>query len=272
VATTTPIAVDVRDLTQVFEGPTVASKVTALSRIAFRVKEGEFVSLLGPSGCGKSTLLNLIAGFLPPTSGSVLVYSKVVRSPAPERGVCFQEAALFPWLRVLDNVLFGPRAQGRRDNIVKAALELLHRVGLEEFQNHYPHQLSGGMKQRVAIARLLMNDPRILLMDEPFGALDALTRLQIQEYLLTIHQEFNKTVVFVTHDIDEAVYTSDRILLMSARPGRIEREITIAEPRPRRREFLTTAAFLDYKRQALALLLSDKSSDSAPKREQFNED
>jgi NitT/TauT family transport system ATP-binding protein len=270
VETPIPIAVEVRELTQVFESPAIASKVTALSRIAFQVTEGEFVCLLGPSGCGKSTLLNLIAGFLPPTSGSVLVYGKMVHGPAPERGVCFQEAALFPWLHVLDNVLFGPRAQGRRDDIVKAALDLLQRVGLDEFRYHYPHQLSGGMKQRVAIARLLMNDPRILLMDEPFGALDALTRLQIQEYLLTIHQEFNKTVLFVTHDIDEAVYTSDRILLMSARPGRIEREIIIAEPRPRRRDFLTTPAFLEYKRQALGLLLAN-SSNSALKEREFNE-
>ena len=260
-ARTPAVAVNVHDLTQVFDDPIVGSKVTALSRISFQVGEGEFVSLLGPSGCGKSTILNLIAGFLTPTSGNVLVYEKTVRAPGPERGVCFQEAALFPWLRVLDNVLFGPQAQGRNDNINEKAVELLRRVGLEEFQNHYPHQLSGGMKQRVAIARLLMNNPQILLMDEPFGALDALTRLQIQEYLLTIHQEFRKTVVFVTHDIDEAVYTSDRILVMSARPGRIEREIAIDEPRPRRREFLTTPAFLDYKRQALAVLWGDKHNE-----------
>jgi NitT/TauT family transport system ATP-binding protein len=262
VASGTPaIAVQVRDLTQVFDDPIVGAKVTALSRVSFQVREGEFVALLGPSGCGKSTILNLIAGFLEPTSGAVLVYDKPVRGPGPERGVCFQEAALFPWLHVLDNVLFGPQAQGRRDNIKTGAVELLRRVGLEEFQNHYPHQLSGGMKQRVAIARLLMNNPQILLMDEPFGALDALTRLQIQEYLLTIHQEFRKTVVFVTHDIDEAVYTSDRILVMSARPGRIEREISIDETRPRRREFITTPAFLAYKRQALAVLWGDKRSE-----------
>jgi NitT/TauT family transport system ATP-binding protein len=261
VTSSSAIAVHVRDLTQVFDDPIVGSKVTALSRVSFQVREGEFVALLGPSGCGKSTILNLVAGFLEPTSGSVVVYDKPVRGPGPERGVCFQEAALFPWLRVLDNVLFGPQAQGRRDNINAEAIELLRRVGLEEFQNHYPHQLSGGMKQRVAIARLLMNNPQILLMDEPFGALDALTRLQIQEYLLTIHQDFRKTVVFVTHDIDEAVYTSDRILVMSARPGRIDREINIKEPRPRRREFLTTPNFLEYKRQALAVLWGDKHSE-----------
>ena len=256
-------AVDVSDLTQVFDDPVVGSKVTALSRVSFRVQEGEFVSLLGPSGCGKSTILNLVAGFLEPTEGRLAVFGEPVCGPGPERGVCFQEAALFPWLRVLDNVLFGPRAQGRDQGVGAAAVELLRRVGLEEFQNHYPHQLSGGMKQRVAIARLLMNDPQILLMDEPFGALDALTRLQIQEYLLTIHQEFRKTVVFITHDIDEAVYTSDRILVMSARPGRIEREIIIREPRPRRREFLTTADFLDYKRQALAVLWGDRQAEHA---------
>jgi NitT/TauT family transport system ATP-binding protein len=254
-------AIDVRDLTQVFDDAVAGSQVTALKRIAFQVTEGEFVCLLGPSGCGKSTILNLIAGFLTPTSGRILVYGKQASCPGPERGVCFQEAALFPWLRVLDNVLFGPQAQGRRNNITREAVELLRRVGLEEFQNHYPHQLSGGMKQRVAIARLLINDPQILLMDEPFGALDALTRLQIQEYLLTIHQEFRRTVVFVTHDVDEAVYTSDRILMMSARPGRIVQEIAISEPRPRRREFLTTPQFLDYKRQALAVIWRDQSPD-----------
>ncbi|TAK82035.1 MAG: ABC transporter ATP-binding protein [Betaproteobacteria bacterium] len=263
VAAASATVVDVRGLTQVFDDPLVGSKITALNHVSFRVRQGEFVSLLGPSGCGKSTILNLIAGFLEPTGGEIWVYEKPVRGPAPERGVCFQEAALFPWLRVLDNVLFGPQAQGRRDDITAKALELLRRVGLEEFKNHYPHQLSGGMKQRVAIARLLMNNPQILLMDEPFGALDALTRLQIQEYLLTIHQEFRKTVVFVTHDIDEAVYTSDRILVMCARPGRIEREITIEEPRPRKREFLTTPDFLDYKRQALAVLWGDKQSEQA---------
>jgi NitT/TauT family transport system ATP-binding protein len=254
-------AIDVHDLTQVFDDPVVGSQVTALKRVAFEVKEGEFVCLLGPSGCGKSTILNLIAGFLIPTAGKVVVNGKEVSGPAPERGVCFQEAALFPWLRVLDNVLFGPMAQGRRSNVAKEAVELLRRVGLEEFQNHYPHQLSGGMKQRVAIARLLINDPQILLMDEPFGALDALTRLQIQEYLLKIHQEFRRTVVFVTHDVDEAVYTSDRILMMSARPGRIVQEIAIDEPRPRQREFLTTPHFLEYKRQALAVIWRDQATD-----------
>ena len=257
------VALDVRDVTQVFDDPMVGSKITALSRISFQVREGEFVSLIGPSGCGKSTLLNMIAGFLAPTSGSVQAYGTQIHGPGPERGVCFQEPALFPWLRVLDNVLFGPQAQGRHNGIAQEATSLLQRVGLEDFQNHYPHQLSGGMKQRVAIARLLINNPKILLMDEPFGALDALTRLQIQEYLLTIHQEFRKTVVFVTHDIDEAVYTSDRILVMSARPGQIEREIKVDEPRPRRREFLTTPAFLDYKKQALSVLWGDKSSELA---------
>ena len=252
------IVVDVRDVTQVFDDPIVGSKITALSGISFQVREGEFVSLIGPSGCGKSTLLNMIAGFLAPTRGSVLEHGRAVRGPGPERGVCFQEPALFPWLRVIDNVLFGPQAQGRQSAVAAEARELLKRVGLDEFQNHFPHQLSGGMKQRVAIARLLINNPKILLMDEPFGALDALTRLQMQEYLLAIHQEFRKTVVFVTHDIDEAVYTSDRILVMSARPGRIEREVRVDEPRPRRREFLTTPSFLDYKRQALSVLWGDQ--------------
>jgi NitT/TauT family transport system ATP-binding protein len=257
------IAVDIRDVTQVFDDSVVGSKVTALNRVSFQVRAGEFISLIGPSGCGKSTMLNMIAGFLLPTSGTVLEHGEAVRGPGPERGVCFQEPALFPWLRVIDNVLFGPRAQGRESGLGSEPLELLRRVGLEEFRNHYPHQLSGGMKQRVAIARLLINNPKILLMDEPFGALDALTRLQMQEYLLAIHQEFRKTVVFVTHDIDEAVYTSDRILVMSARPGRIEREVIVDEPRPRRREFLTTPGFLDYKRQALTVLWGDKSSELA---------
>ena len=210
-----------------------------------------------PERLRKIDLLNLIAGFLAPTSGSVLVYGKSgPRSRARARRVLSGSCVISLAPRSGQCPVRTTEPKGDAMNIAKAALELLHRVGLEEFQNHYPHQLSGGMKQRVAIARLLMNDPQILLMDEPFGALDALTRLQIQEYLLTIHQEFSRTVVFVTHDIDEAVYTSDRILIMSARPGRIEREITITEPRPRRREFLTTAAFLEYKRQALALLLA----------------
>jgi len=246
-------AVEIHDLTHVFDDPAAGGDVTALRDITLHVSEGEFVSLLGPSGCGKSTILNLIAGFLLPTRGVVKVQGKAVIGPGPDRGVCFQEAALFPWLCILDNVLFGPRAQ-KRDVSPEQAVDLLQRLGLAAFRAHYPHQLSGGMKQRAAIARLLINDPPILLMDEPFAALDALTRLQVQDHLLNIHEEFRRTVVFVTHDIDEAVYTSDRIVMMSARPGRIVDEIIVDEPRPRRREFITSAHFIDYKKAALSML------------------
>ena len=211
-----------------------ATPVKALEDINLQVAPGELVALLGPSGCGKSTLLNLIAGFEQPSQGQLLVDGQGVRAPGPDRGVVFQEAALFPWLTVWENVIFGPKVQGMaRSEYEDRAHEMIKIVGLSDFKNHLPVQLSGGMRQRVGIARILTLGSRVLLMDEPFGALDAQTRLTMQELLLTVWQKLKPTIIFVTHDIDEAIFLASTIYVMSARPGRIQTKITVALARPR---------------------------------------
>ena len=210
------------------------SETSALVDINLQIEEGEFVCLLGPSGCGKSTLLKIIAGLIPATSGRIAINGRSVSSPGPERAVVFQDYALFPWMSVRDNVEFGlearkiPAAERR-----EASRRLLKVVGLSDFADRFPHQLSGGMKQRVSIARALAVDPSLLLMDEPFGALDAQTRQLLQDELLRIWREYRKTVVFVTHSIEEAIYLSDRIVVMTARPGRVKQIVVVTEARPR---------------------------------------
>ena len=197
--------------------------VLALDQISLEVHTREFVALLGPSGCGKSTLLYLIGGFLPVETGAILVDGKKVAAPGPDRGIVFQHFALFPWKTVRGNVLYGLERQGMaKIEREKRAQEFIELVGLQGFEDSYPSQLSGGMKQRAAIARTLAFDPEILLMDEPFGALDAQTRGLMQSELLRIWQRTPKTVIFVTHDVQEAVYLADRVAVMSARPGRIK--------------------------------------------------
>jgi NitT/TauT family transport system ATP-binding protein len=208
--------------------------VPALVDINLAIEEGEFICLLGPSGCGKSTLLKIIAGLIPASSGKITINDKPIDGPGPERAVVFQDYALFPWMTVRDNIEFGLEARRvpaalRRETSTK----LLGVVGLSDFAERFPHHLSGGMKQRVSIARALAVDPSLLLMDEPFGALDAQTRQGLQDELLRIWREYKKTVIFVTHSIEEAIYLSDRIVVMTARPGRIKEIVTIAEPRPR---------------------------------------
>jgi NitT/TauT family transport system ATP-binding protein len=242
--------VSFRSTFKVFPGNT---PVRALDDVSFDVGDGEFVALLGPSGCGKSTLLNLLAGFDTPTRGDVLFDGASITRPGPDRGVVFQEASLFPWLTVWDNITFGPRVQrlarGGYEDKARAMMKL---VGLEAFADALPAQLSGGMRQRVGIARVLVMSPRALLMDEPFGALDAQTRLAMQQLLLDVWQKLKTTVLFVTHDIDEAILLADRICMMSARPGRIMREINVGLSRPRSIESLTTAQFVAYKSQIMA--------------------
>jgi NitT/TauT family transport system ATP-binding protein len=228
-------------------------EVLALDDVSMSIKEGEFVALLGPSGCGKSTLLNLLAGFETATQGNLTFDGKPVTCPGPDRGVVFQEAALFPWLNVWENVVFGPRVQGlARADYERRALQLLNVVGLDAFADALPVQLSGGMRQRVGIARVLVMNPRALLMDEPFGALDAQTRLAMQQLLLDVWQTLGTTVLFVTHDIDEAILLSDRVCVMSARPGRIIRTIPINLPRPRSIASLTSPEFVAYKANIMA--------------------
>jgi NitT/TauT family transport system ATP-binding protein len=224
-----------------------------LDGISLTINEGEFVALLGPSGCGKSTLLNLLAGFERTTEGTLLFDGETVTRPGPDRGVVFQEAALFPWLNVWQNVVFGPQVQGvARSEYESRARKLLKLVGLEAFAEALPVQLSGGMRQRVGIARVLAMSPRALLMDEPFGALDAQTRLSMQQLLLDVWQSLGTTVLFVTHDIDEAILLSDRICVMSARPGRIIRTIPIALARPRSIASLVSPEFIAYKARIMS--------------------
>ncbi|WFU43492.1 ABC transporter ATP-binding protein [Bradyrhizobium sp. CB82] len=208
----------------------------ALSDISLTIEEGAFVSILGPSGCGKSTLLYIVGGFVSPTSGSVKVKGKTITAPGPDRGPVFQEFALFPWKTVLGNVMYGPRQQGVGATEAEAqSRALIEMVGLKGYENFFPKELSGGMKQRVALARTLAYHPEVLLMDEPFGALDAHTRTRLQNDLLNIWERDRKTVLFVTHSVDEAVFLSDKVVMMSRSPGRIRQVIDIDLPRPRRR-------------------------------------
>jgi NitT/TauT family transport system ATP-binding protein len=230
-----------------------ASEVLALDDVTLSVGEGEFVALLGPSGCGKSTLLNLVAGFEGLTQGTMTFDARAVTKPGPDRGVVFQEASLLPWLSVWENVVFGPKVQRlARADYEPRAREILEIVGLAQFHGALPVQLSGGMRQRVGIARALVMQPRALLMDEPFGALDAQTRLSMQELLLDIWQKLRTTVLFVTHDIDEAILLADRVCVMTARPGRIARDIPITLPRPRSIDDLTTERFVRFKAEIMA--------------------
>jgi len=209
-------------------------ELEALAPVDLSIPTGEFVCMIGASGCGKSTLLRIIAGFEEPTTGNVAMYGKAITGPGSDRGMVFQDYALFPWMTVSQNVSFGPRQrQLPREEIARTADEFVRMVGLERFADRYPNQLSGGMKQRVAIARVLANNASILLMDEPFGALDALTREQLQNELLQIWKRTGVTTIFVTHSVEEAVLLADRVLVMSAGPGRIDSDFRIDLPRPR---------------------------------------
>ena len=233
--------------------------VTALDAISFDVGAGEFAVLVGPSGCGKSSLLYLAAGLAEPTSGEILLEGAPIDGPSAERGMVFQSYTLFPWLTVRRNVEFGLRRRklppAERDLRVE---RFLTEVGLTQFANHYPKQLSGGMMQRVAIARALANDPKILLMDEPFGALDSQTRSTMQKLLLRVWEHTHKTVLFVTHDIDEAILLGDRVYVMSPRPGSIRECITVSIPRPRTMSIVMDPDFIAIKRQVLALIHHDE--------------
>lgn len=231
------------------------SEFEAVQTVDFTIKPGEFVCLLGPSGCGKSTLLGALAGHITPAKGLLEVDGMAINGPSPERGMVFQHHTLFPWLSVLDNVAFGLKMRGTNKTERRSkALEMLHQVGLQDVANRWPSQLSGGMQQRVEIARVLINKPRLLLMDEPFGALDAQTRLKMQQLLLDIWSRIRTTLVFVTHDIDEALFLADRILVMSPRPGRIIENLPVNFARPRRTELVTTPEFMHLKRHCLDLL------------------
>jgi NitT/TauT family transport system ATP-binding protein len=220
----------------------------AVASTTIDIPPGEFVCVLGPSGCGKSTLLNSVAGYIAPSTGEILVDGDAITQPGPDRGMVFQQYSLFPWKTVRENVAFGPRILGRADPETTANT-FIEMVGLSKFADRYPAELSGGMQQRVGIARALANYPRVLLMDEPFGALDSQTRHMMQENLLKIWSEFGTTVLFVTHDIDEAVFLGDRVLIMSASPGRIIADLAIDLPRPRDPDITLDERFLRLKRR-----------------------
>ena len=246
-------AIDIKNLGVVFNAG--GNTVEAVSSVSMDVKPGEFVSLIGPSGCGKSTLLNIVAGFVKATSGDALLDGDAIKGPGSDRGVVFQQYSLFPWLSVRKNVEFGLKMKGvPAAQRVPQARTLLGLAGLLAFENHYPDQLSGGMKQRVGIVRALATSPQVLLMDEPFGALDAQTRVVMQEILTNMWQQFRISVLFVTHDIDESIFLSDKIYVMTARPGRIKAEIKVPLPRPRTPEMTYTPEFIGLVQQLKALI------------------
>lgn len=248
-----PVILDVKGLHKNYES--AQGSVTALRDINFQVHRREFVCVIGPSGCGKSTLIRILAGLESYTSGDVLLDGKPVVGPGPDRGMVFQGYTLFPWLTVKKNVMFGLEMNNRgRLESEGEAMQWLELVGLGKFANAYPHQLSGGMKQRVAIARALANQPRILLMDEPFGALDAQTRCKMQAHLLEIWRNIDITVLFITHDLEEAIFLADRILVLKAHPGEVQELIEVPVPRPRSVDQFLSDEFLAVKARVDALI------------------
>lgn len=241
-----PVTMEVSGLTKEFS--TRNGKVTALKNINLSIHKREFVCVIGPSGCGKSTLIRILAGLETATAGHILLDGEPVTKPGPERGMVFQGYTLFPWLTVKQNIMFGLIESGHeKSNAEAEARQWAELIGLTKFENHYPNQLSGGMKQRVAIARALANQPKILLMDEPFGALDAQTRAKMQAYLMEIWKNIDITVFFITHDLDEAVYLADRILVLKANPGEVQELIEVPVPQPRNPDQFLSAEFLATK-------------------------
>ena len=220
----------------------------ALNEINLTMESGEFISLVGPSGCGKSTILRLVAGLIQPTTGKLTVDGKTITEPSPERGMVFQKPTLFPWLTVWDNIAFSLRMQGRLKGNKDKVERMIKVIGLEKFRNDYPGQLSGGMAQRVALVRSLINEPDILLLDEPLGALDAFTRMNMQDEILKIWQEKEQLDIMVTHDVDEAIYMGTRVIVLDANPGRVVADIQIKEPFPRDR---SSDTFVQYRNEIL---------------------
>lgn len=242
--------IQVKDLYKSFHED--SGELVAVDHVDLEIPKNQFTVLIGPSGCGKTTLLNMIAGFERPTSGEILLNGKPITKPAPDRGYVFQDYALFPWRTVLGNITFGLLHNGwKKPDAIKKAQELIDLVNLQGFENAYPHTLSGGMKQRVAIARSLAYDPDVLLMDEPFGALDAQTRKHMQRELSKILEKKQKTVVFVTHSVIEAVFLADLVIVMTARPGKIKGKVKVDLPRPRS---YVEDHYLEFREQILDLL------------------
>ena len=248
-----------RSVTKRFSaGANDAGTVLALSGVSFDIAEREVLCLLGPSGCGKTTILNIVAGFDVPSEGTVTLDGTLILGPGPDRAVVFQSPALFPWRTVAANIGFPLQFAGKCSgkDIRRRTEEYIGAVGLQGFEHHYPYQLSGGMRQRVSLARALIGNPAILLLDEPFGALDAQTRLAMQELLQNIWQNYKPTILSITHDIEEALFLADRVLVMTARPGRIGAQFTVEIRRPRSYQVLTSAKFVALKEQILSLFHS----------------
>ena len=236
--------------------------VDLVSNCSLTAKRNCFTALVGPSGCGKTTLMNLIAGYIAPTAGKVFLDNDEVVGPSSERLMVFQETALFPWMTTLDNVVYGPMVRGTRAHakIVSDAAAILERFGLGEFKNRYPHELSGGMQRRGELARALINDPKVLLMDEPFRGLDAMTRQLMQEYLVKLFEDTRTTTVFVTSEIDEAIFLADRLIVLSNAPARAAAVVEVGLPRPRTFEMLSSPAYASLKQSALELLYAEAAA------------
>ena len=237
-----PVILEAKKLSQVFSAG--KARRTVLNQLDLKIHKREFICVIGPSGCGKSTFSRVVAGLDDYTSGELLVDGQPIHGPSPERGMVFQGYTLFPWKTVKENVMFGPKMKGQSHATAEAhAREWINIIGLEKYENHYPNELSGGMKQRVAIARALVNEPKILLMDEPFGALDPHTRQKMQRHLMDLWQNIDITIIFVTHDMDEAILLADRIVALKANPGEIKEIIEVDLSRPRSPELLLTPEF-----------------------------
>jgi len=245
--------ISVRNLTMVYEGD---SEITAIKNFSFDVPSGGFTCLLGTSGCGKSTIINAIAGFITPTEGAIFVDGHPVKGPGPDRAVVFQDYVLFPWKTVLGNVEFGPRMRGKNKKDYKAiAKHYIQLVGLAGYENKYPAELSGGMAQRVGLARALASEETgVILMDEPFGSLDSQTRLMMHELLLKIWDDLHKTIVFVTHDVDEVILLAEKIIIMTASPGKVKKVLDVSIPRPRSYRDMATAEYTQIKGEVLTLI------------------
>ena len=223
----------------------------ALSSVTTTMESGEFISMVGPSGCGKSTILRLVAGLIQPTTGSITLNGKPIEGPGPDRGMMFQKATLFPWLTVYDNIAFSLKMQGKLKGNEDKVEEMIKTIGLQDFREDYPGQLSGGMAQRVALVRSLINEPPVLLLDEPLGALDAFTRMNMQDEILRIWQKKQQLAIMVTHDVDEAIYMGTRVLVMDSHPGRIVSDLKIEQPYPRDR---SSKEFVEYRNEILKQL------------------
>lgn len=253
-----PYKIEISDVSKSFRKN--GKSITALQKTSMSIEEGHFVSIIGPSGCGKSTLFNIIAGLLTPSTGTVFADGKSIVDKAGYVGYMLQKDMLLPWRTILDNIILGMEIRGIPHKIcVERAMPLIEKYGLKGFDRHYPKELSGGMRQRAALLRTLLYDRDIILLDEPFGALDAQTRLSMQQWLLQIWHDFKKTVLFVTHDIDEAIFLSDDIYVFSSRPGRLKSKISVMLERPRNAEITTSPEFMELKHHLLELLFTQQT-------------